>query len=306
MISIVGSLYKTSEYIPEFYEAIIKSIKNIKEDYEIILVSDGCPENSFEKAVNFYKDKSNIKILNLSKNFGHHAAMFCGVSYAKGDYTFLIDTDLEEDPNWLESFYHEIKNSKVELVFGYQKKRKGNFIEKISGNIFYKLCRLLSKNSIPDNLVTARLMTKKYTDELKKLNEITLDYHSIFHTLGFKNKGIEVEKKSNSTTTYTFWKKIELFFNILISISTYPLKFFFFLGLFISFSSLTVVSYYLVLYFFEKITVSGFATIILSIWFLGGIIILNLGIIGIYISKIFIEVKQRPRFIISDFFSDKN
>ena len=139
-LSIVTTLYKSSEYVEEFYKRITKEAKKITDDYEIIFVDDGSPDDSLKKCVSLHKQDQKIKVIELSRNFGHHKAIMTGLSYAKGDFVFLIDSDLEEDPEFLEIFWEELQSGEdLDVVYGLQKSRKGGWFEKFSGGLFYKV-----------------------------------------------------------------------------------------------------------------------------------------------------------------------
>ena len=135
-------------------------------DFELILVNDGSPDDSLQIALSLHRRDRRVRIIDLSRNFGHHQAMMTGLSYARGDLVFLLDSDLEEEPEFLETFYERLKTTAADVVFGVQKKRKGRLFERVSGVIFFKLFNALSTHPIPKNVITARLMTREVCDEL--------------------------------------------------------------------------------------------------------------------------------------------
>jgi putative glycosyltransferase len=302
-LSIVTTLYKSSQYIDEFYTRISKEAQIITDDYEIIFVDDGSPDDSLQKAVSLYEKDSRVKVIELSRNFGHHKAIMTGLSHAKGEFVFLIDCDLEEEPELLGQFWEELQNEKnLDVVYGVQESRKGNWFERFSGGLFWKLINFMSPIKIPSNMITARLMTIKYVQSLIEYKESEIFIGGIWADTGFKQKEIEVKKGSQSETTYTLKRKLELFLNSITSFSSKPLIYIFYIGLITTFFSTAFILKLLIDKLFFGLAFEGWTSLIVSVWFFGGLIILLLGIIGIYLSKIFIEVKQRPYTIVRNIF----
>ncbi|MFX4267571.1 glycosyltransferase family 2 protein [Aliarcobacter butzleri] len=298
-LSIVTTMYKSSQYVDEFYTRISQEAIKITEDYEIIFVDDGSPDDSLQKAVSLYEKDSRVKVLELSRNFGHHKAIMTGLSHAKGEFVFLIDSDLEEEPELLEQFWNELNKEKdLDVVYGVQETRKGGWFEKWSGGLFWKLINFMSPIKIPSNMVTARLMTKKYNQSLILYKESEIFIGGIWAHTGYRQKELRIKKGSQSETTYTLQRKLSLFVNSITSFSSKPLIYIFYIGLITTFFSTIVIFKLVIDKLFFGLAFEGWTSLIVSIWFFGGLIILVLGIIGIYLSKIFIEVKQRPYTII--------
>jgi putative glycosyltransferase len=305
-LSIVTTMYYSSPYLNEFYERITKEAEKITNDYEIIFVDDGSPDDSLDKAVKIQKNDSKVKVIELSRNFGHHKAIMTGLSHANGEYIFLIDIDLEEEPELLSKFWNEINShNNIDAVYGVQEIRKGKIFERWSGNLFYKIFNKLTSVKIPKNLVTCRLTNKKYNEALISFKEQEIFLAGLWVLLGFKQLPIKIKKHSYSKTTYSFSKKVSITLNAIFSFSNTPLKFIFYLGISISIISSLYIFYLLFNKFFYNIAITGWTSIVISIWFLGGLIIFSLGIIGIYLSKIFIETKNRPYTIIKEIYETK-
>jgi putative glycosyltransferase len=303
-LSIVTTLYYSSKYIDDFYKRVSKEAQKITNDYEIIFVDDGSPDDSLEKAIALYKQDSRVKVIELSRNFGHHKAIMTGLSHAKGEYIFLIDSDLEEEPELLSRFWQELQSSEnIDVVYGVQESRKGGWFERWSGEIFYKIYNFLNSINIPNNMITARLMTKKYVEQLIRHKEIEVCFGCILMNTGFKQKEIIVKKHNFSPTTYTFRRKVALMMTSVISFSSKPLVLVFNLGLLITILSI----FYILKLLFDKlvnnIMIEGWTSVMVSVWFFGGLIMLSIGIVGIYLSKIFIETKNRPYTVIRNIFN---
>jgi len=297
-LSIVATLYQSAPYIREFHErAGAAAQKLVGDDYEILFVNDGSPDNSLDLAVQITEWDRHVVVVDLSRNFGHHKAMMTGLGMAKGAYVFLIDSDLEEEPEWLSNFERQLREEGSDVVYGVQSKRKGTLFEKISGGLFYQLFRSLTGIDQPNNILTARLMTRRYVEALIAHQERELNIGGLWVITGFKQSCQTVRKHGSSPTTYTLSRKFSHLVNAITSFSSFPLVFAFYAGLLVSTSALLFIVYLTIIYFFAT-PPSGYTSIVASIWLFSGLIICFMGIQGIYLSKIFSEVKQRPYTIV--------
>lgn len=298
-LSIVTTLYHSEAYISKFYQRasfVAKSL--VGEQYEIIMVNDGSPDNSLELAITLADSDKHIVVVDLSRNFGHHKALMTGLAQSTGERVFLIDSDLEEEPEWLISFEEKMNWEQCDVVYGIQKIRKGSRFEQITGKLFYQLFRFLTGVKQPNNIVTARLMTRRYVDALLLHRESELNIGGLWIATGFNQCHQYIIKNSNSPTTYTIRKKISHTINAITSFSSLPLVFAFYSGIFLSGSAMLYILFLLIRYFFIAHSPDGYISVIASIWFFSGIIVFFMGIQGIYISKLFYEVKNRPYTII--------
>jgi putative glycosyltransferase len=294
-ISIVSTLYYSQNYLPEFCDRCIISVQKITTDFELILVNDGSPDQSLVKALELQKKYAFITIIDLSRNFGHHKAIMTGLKQATGDYIFLIDSDLEESPELIEQFFIEIQSKpELDVVYGLQAKRKGNWFERISGKIFYNVLSALTSVEYPADTFTARLMTKRYVDAVLSYQEKELDIWGVFVLTGYNQRGVVATKGFKGKSSYSLYKKIRMAIEIITNLSHRPLYFTFLLGVIVTFISLGIIASLLYRKWINNIDVEGWASILASVWFLGGLVLLVLGVISIYLSKIFIEIKNRP------------
>ena len=186
-LSIVATLYQSAPYISEFYQRASAAAQQlVGEDYEIVLVNDGSPDNSLDLAVQFTETDSHVVVVDLSRNFGHHKAMMTGLTTARGQRVFLIDSDLEEEPEWLLSFTRQMDVEASDVVYGIQSNRKGGFFEQITGRLFYRSFRLLTGIAQQNNIVTARLMSRRYVDALLLHKEREVNIGGLWIVTGFK------------------------------------------------------------------------------------------------------------------------
>lgn len=297
-LSIVTTLYKSQEFVKEFHNRICNSAEQITEDFEIIYVDDGSPDNSLELAATIQRENKKVKVIELSKNFGHHQAIWTGLLHAKGDIVFLIDIDLEEKPEWLPLFYNELTDKKSDVVYGVTKKRKGNWIKKWGGAVFYKGFNLLADIEIPENLLTVRLMNRNYLNALLSHPESTFALSGLWARTGFKQSPIELHKDSRKQSSYNLIRRIGMLVDTLTAFSSKPLVISFYLGLMVSLISIMGAGKIIIDRIFYSNPPEGWTSLTVSIWGIGGLILLCQGIQGIYLSKIFLETKRRPISII--------
>jgi len=297
-LSIVTTMYYSASYVEEFYRRIGAEAEKITNNYEIIFVNDGSPDNSLEIAISLHEKDRRVKIVDLSRNFGHHTAMITGLAATTGSYVFLIDCDLEEEPELLSKFYKEMLQSQADVVYGLQQKRKGKLFERISGGIFWKMFELLASYPVPKNQLVARLMSRRYVSSLLEYGEREVFLPGIWAMTGFKQIPLTVKKLSKGSSSYTFRKKIAQFVDAITSFSTTPLVYIFYLGALIILVSSISALWLIIRRIFFSIYLAGWPSLIVSIWLLGGLTIFCIGLIGIYLSRVFIEAKQRPRAII--------
>lgn len=306
-LSIVTTLYYSAPYINEFYQRISIESQKLTDDYEIIFVNDGSPDDSLDIAVKLHQEDERVRVIDLSRNFGHHKAIMTGLSYARGKLIFLLDSDLEEEPELLSLFHEHYQSSDVDVVYGVQKVRKGSIFEKIAGEIFYKLFNMISSYPVPPNLITARLMSQRYVTSLVDHKDKEIFLAGLWAITGFKQVPLVVKKYSKGESTYNFFRKLSIAINSITSFSNKPLIFVFYLGALISLISAIAVIALIIRRIFFNVLLSGWPSLIVSVWFLGGLTIFSLGIIGIYVAKIFSETKQRPYTIVRNIYeSSKN
>lgn len=297
-LSIVATLYNSSPYIDEFHERITRAARQLTEEYEIILVNDGSPDDSLARAVQLAEGDTHVLVLDLSRNFGHHKAMMTGLAHAVGERVFLIDSDLEEEPEWLPAFDAHMNRDRCDVVYGVQARRKGGIFERWTGLLFYRFFRLMAGMQLPENVVTARLMTRRYVEALLQFEEREVFLAGLWHITGFDQRPHTVEKHATSATNYSLGRKIALVVNSLTSFSNAPLIGIFYVGAFISLVAGAFTLYLVLQWLFFLKPLSGWTSTIASIWLLGGLVISFMGVVGIYLSKVFTETKRRPYTII--------
>lgn len=304
-LSIVTTTFNSGKYSEEFVKRVNLIVKKHNFNSEIIIVDDGSSDNSLDLLIDLVKVNKNLKVIELSRNFGHHNALLCGLENSIGEFVFLIDGDLEEDPEDFNRFYKKLKNENLDMVFGKQYSRRGNLIEIISGNLYYFFLEFIAGIKLPHNLVTSRLMTKKYVNALMSFRESQFVLSGLAELAGFKIKSIFIKKLRRRVSTYNLFKKFQMLLRSVTNYSSRPLYLLFYLGLIISFISLFMIISIIISSLFREVDVAGWLTLVCLSWLGVGITILSNGILAIYLKTIFIEVKNRPRTIIRNIYNSE-
>lgn len=301
-LSVVTTLYKSEIFLQEFLDEILNALEVINpEKFELIFVNDGSPDCSVDFLLEKRMVIKEIKIIDLSRNFGHHQALLAGLSQAKYDLIFTIDSDLEVSPSMLVEFYDKHQNDlNIDVVYGFQEIRKGSGLEKIGGLIFWKILNYLSPVKVPNNILTERLMTREVVDAILSLGDKNIFIGGMMHWVGFNQVGIPVKKgvrKGNST--YSLSKRVDLMVDAITSFTSKPLVYMFKFGIIISILSLS--SFFCMIFYKLKYGNQiqlGWASLMSVNLLVLGILSTFIGFLGIYISKIFKQVQNRPNYLV--------
>jgi putative glycosyltransferase len=297
-LSIVTTLYRSAPTINEFYRRAMAAAELIFDDIEMVMVNDGSPDDSLDFALELHRTDCRVAIVDLSRNFGHHKAMMTGLAHATGDFVFLIDSDLEEQPELLASFHERFLKGDCDVVFGVQETRRGGWFERISGSLFFSLVDALSDRPLPRNLATVRLMTRDYVRALVRHRDREFLIAQLWEMTGFRQSSLAFKKLSLSPTTYSRRLRFEMAVKYLTVTSARLLHLILYTGIMIFGLSVCVILYYLLRYFAHGVGPSGYTSLIISIWLFGGLTTLILGVIGLYIANILSETKRRPYTIV--------
>ena len=301
MISIVSPVYRAEKILPILVSEINLVMERIGEDYEIILVDDRSPDNSWEVMKVLSSQNSKIKSIRLSRNFGQHSAIFAGLTKTKGDWVVVMDCDMQDQPKEIAKLYKKALEG-YDIVLGQRENRKDKFLKKLSSKLFYKVFNYLSGGHFNNEIGNFGIYKKKVIDSILNINDYIKFFPLFINWVGFKSTSIPIEHSSREEgkSSYSISRLLKLAFNVIISFSDKPLRLFINFGLGISILSFILGIYYLYLAITHRITQPGFSSLILSIWFLSGIIISCIGIVGVYLGKTFDQTKNRPTFIIDE------
>jgi putative glycosyltransferase len=294
-LSVVATLFRSAPYVREFLRRAGEAARRFAgDDYEIVLVNDGSPDDSLTLALELQRDDRHLRVVDLSRNFGHHQAMWTGLKHARGDWVYLLDSDLEENPEWLDLLAAKQRETAVDVVFGVQQARAGGWRSRFAASMFYRVFNALSTVPIPENLMTIRLMSRRYLDALLQHTEANFIIAGLWARTGFAQVSIALPKGRKPTTTYGPIRQLKLLVNSVTAFSEAPLFMVFYLGAGLLASSTLMAAVLIVRWLFFGRMLDGWPSLMVSIWFFGGLCVFCQGILGIYLARVFQEAKRRP------------
>ncbi len=301
MISIVSPVYRAEKILPVLVEEISSTMRKVGEEFEIILIDDRSPDNSWEVMKELSKHYENLKIYRLSKNFGQHATITAGLTKAKGDWVVVMDCDMQDQPKEIEKLYNKAQEG-YEVVLGKRVARIDKKTKKLGSKIFYKVFNYLAGIEINNEVANFGIYHKKVIKAILEVGDKIKFFPLFVNWVGFKSVAIPIEHASREEgeSSYSFFKLLSLAFNVIVSFSDKPLRLFVGFGGIISVLSILIGVFYIVQYLLGNISEPGFTSLVLSIWFLSGVIISCIGIVGVYLGKVFNQTKDRPVFIIDE------
>lgn len=303
LISIVIPVYNEEAVLDELKKRL-QQVMKIKTDYdfEVIIVEHGSWDSSFEKLVKMNKEDQRFKIIQLSRNFGYENAITAGLKHVQGDAVAIMNADLQDPPEMIPKFI-EKWNEGYEIVYGIIKKRKGVSLKKrILASLFYKVIYVLTNKVVPKDVSDFRLIDKKVYSVVNQMKEKNKFLRGIIVWTGFKQVGIPFERPPRyaGESKFNFSTIITFAMNGIFSFSYFPLKIALGLGFLMTIGSFIAMLIEISIFLKYGRVVPGFTTIVLATFFLFGILFFVLGIIGIYIARIYEELKQRPDFIVNN------
>ena len=302
-ISIIIPCYNEEEAIPYFYEEIEKITKKIKAKFEYIFVDDGSQDNTLKVIKTLAKKDKKIRYISFSRNFGKEASMLAGLEHATGDYVTTMDADLQDPPELLIEMFNTLENEEYDICGAVSISRNGySFIRKHFTNLFYKIISKVSKTEMINGARDFRLMKRYVVEAIISMREYNRYSKGLFSFVGFKTKWIEFENKNRvaGKTKWSLWKLFIYAVEGIISFSTAPLIFSALLGLFFCIISFIMIIFIIIRTLMFGDPVAGWPSLVCIIFFLSGIQLFAIGIIGQYLAKTYLETKNRPIYIIRE------
>lgn len=300
-LSIVSPVYRAENIVAELVKQVKENVSAITEDFEIILVNDASPDNSWEKITRECEQDVRVKGIDLSRNFGQHYAITAGLSYAKGDWVVVMDCDLQDRPDEIPNLYHKAQEG-WDSVFAQRMVRTDGFVKKYLSKKFYQLFSYLTDTVQDPSVANFGIYRRCVIDAILSMKDQIRFFPTMVQWVGFKKHYLPVQhaERFEGKSTYNFKGLFRLALNTILAFSDKPLRLTTKFGFGIAIGSFVLSIVYFALYLTGHIRVIGFTSIILSMWFLSGIIMMILGMVGIYIGKVFEKVKERPVFIVGD------
>ena len=298
-ISIVSPVYRAENIIPELIQRIEDSVSNITSDFEIILIEDCGPDNSWKVIEHLAQENKRIRGFKLSRNFGQHYAITCGLDHVEGDWTIVMDCDLQDQPEEIIKLYNKAQEG-FDVVLAQRITRKDKFLKKIFSRLFYRTLGYLTGTVMDETIANFGIYSTNAISAIQSLREPIRYFPTMVKWIGFKQTAIPIEhaERTEGNSSYNFKKLLNLALDIILAYSDKPIRLMIKFGLGISIISFLTGIQFLIQYALGKITVQGYASLIISIWFFSGLILVMLGIVGLYVGKTFEGVKNRPIYII--------
>lgn len=300
-LSIVSPVYMGEKMLDELVRRIHEAVRPLTSNYEIVLVNDCSPDSSWKKITEICAKDKLVKGINLSRNFGQPYAITAGLSYAQGDYVAVIDCDLQNKPEDLPAMYRKALEG-FDVVSARRVVREDTFLKRMSSAIFHKVYDFLSGFETDKAVAEFGIYSRKIVNVYCSIPEFSRSFVELIHTLGFKKATVDVlhDHRLEGKSSYNLYRLLKLSFNSIISNSNRPLYLAVTLGLIMSLLSFMMAIYNIFAKFIGLNEVEGYTSTIFSIWFVGGILLFMMGVVGLYVGKIFDQVKGRPVFIVSE------
>ena len=301
LISVVSPVYRAENTISKLVGEVEKNLGSFTQNYEIILVNDQSPDNSWFEIMKECKRNPRVKGINLSRNFGQHYAITAGLHFSEGQWIVVMDCDLQDRPEEIPALYAKAIEG-WDSVLAQRLIRQDGFFKKIFSKFFYYLFSKLTDDNHDHTIANFGIYNRKVIDAVLEMGDQIRFFPTMVKWVGFSKYYLPVKhaEREEGKTSYNFNKLVNLAIDAIISFSDKPLRLTIKFGFLSIFISLLVMFFYFMLYITGRIKVAGYTSLILSFWFLSSVVIFILGIIGLYIGKIFDKVKDRPGFIISE------
>jgi len=303
-ISVVIPCYKCADFLVELHRRLVLCLKQITEDYEIIFVNDESPEHDWQIIQELAGKDRRVKGINLSRNFGQHYAITAGLNYCNGDWIVVMDGDLQDQPEEIKKLFEKTYDG-YEIVVGKRENRKDSFFVRMTSRFFYIVFNYLTGQEFDNKVANFGIYSKRVIDHVKTLKEADRSFGLLVSLVGFPKSEIDIEhaRRTSGESAYSFQSRLNLAFNHILSHSNRPLILAIQVGFVISSLSLLYASWLIIRYFISAHVADGWTSLMVSLFFLSGLIIIVTGMVGLYVGKIYNEVKNRPLYIVKEIIS---
>ena len=305
-ISVVIPVYGCKAALPELYRRLTESLSQITDKYEIILVDDNCPQNSWEEIVQICQKAEKVNGLHLSRNFGQIRAITAGLDKSKGDWIVVMDCDLQDRPEAIVELYQKAQEG-YDVVFARRTERVDTAVTKFLSKTFYKVYDYFTDGAFDSSICNFSISKRKVINSYCSMREHNRAFTMFIRWLGFKETAIDLkaDARFEGTSSYNLKRKLKMAFEIITSQSNKPLFFSVHAGFLIALCSFLYIVYLMLRALVIGDILSGWTTIVASIYLMGGLLLIAIGVVGIYIGNIFEEVKNRPLYVIAEALNEK-
>jgi dolichol-phosphate mannosyltransferase len=302
IISIVVPLYKCSRFVDELTHRIDAAFKEKASgiEYEVLLVNDGSPEDDWEKVRALAAAHSHIKGINLSRNFGQHHAITAGIDHAFGDWVVVMDGDLQDRPEEIPSLLNHARENNLDVVFARRTIRHDSVLKRLSSRLFYRVFNYFAEAHLSPEVANFSIARQKVIETVRGMREQNRGFPFFLQWAGFRRgfHTVQHAPRPQGKSAYSLSRLVDLAMDIIIANSNKPLRLSIKFGFVIAALALLFAAYSVLRYFMHGIPVTGWTSLFVSIWFLSGPLFAQLGVLGMYIGKVFNETKQRPLYVV--------
>lgn len=301
-ISVVIPCYDEEENVGYLFKRLIKVLDKLETTYEIICVNDGSKDETLNYLIKYHQTQPQIKVINLSRNFGKEIALTAGIDYAIGEAVIPIDADLQDPPELIEQLVAKWREG-YDVVYAMRQSRQGeSWLKRFTANAFYQTIGKMSRVSIPPNTGDFRLLDRRVVEAIKKMPERNRFMKGLFTWVGFKQTSVlfDREPRFQGNTTWNYWKLWNFAIDGITSFSFLPLKVWSYIGLGVSCLSFVYASFLVIRTMLLGVDVPGYASLMVAVLFFGGVQLITLGIIGEYLGRVYEEVKGRPLYFVRE------
>lgn len=301
-LSVVIPVYNEEQCVVELYSRLKSTVVELVSSYELILVDDGSVDGSWTLIEDIAKNDPNIKAIKFSRNFGHHVAISAGLDQAEGDWVVLMDADLQDAPEDVARLYSAAVNGSADIVVAKRKMRKHGKVKQFLSGMFYAFLSRVSDIQFDPEVGVFRIMSKRVVAEICRLRESSRFFPGISQWVGFVNESIDVQHQARfaGETKYPLTRQIALAANATLSFTDKPLKIAIYIGLLFSLLGLVHGLSIVIRAMLGQIIVLGYASLMSAMLAIGGVTICTIGITGLYVGRIFKEVKNRPLYVVEE------
>lgn len=300
LTSLLVPVYNEVESVEIYVQATRSVLEKAGLDFEIIFINDGSQDCTLERLIQLANSDNRIKVLNLSRNFGKELALTAGIDHAVGDIMVPMDVDLQDPPELIPKFIERWREG-YDVVYGIRTQRKqDSFSKRTSAMWFYRIFNRLSRIKIPDNAGDYRLIDRRVADIIRQMPERNRFMKGLFAWVGFKSIGVPYErpKRVAGNTKWNHWRLWNFALDGLVSFSTLPLRVWTYIGAIVAFLSFSYGSFIVLRTLIMGIDLPGYASLLTTVLFLGGLQLLSIGVLGEYLGRLFVEAKRRPLYLI--------
>ncbi len=300
LISVVTPVYKAEACVDELCRRLVAALEPISPDFEIIMVEDASPDASWDAMARIMAAEPRCKGIRLSRNFGQHYAITAGLEHASGEWIVVMDCDLQDQPEEIAKLYQAATHGGFDVVFGRRTRRRDRWLKRMSSTCFYAIYNYFTDSRFDHTVANFSISRRPVIEEFLRMREHNRSFPLFIRWLGFSVGYVEVAhaERFSGETSYTLRKLFQLSAESILSQSNKPLHLSIAAGLLLAAGAFLMALYYVIKYFLYGIPVTGWTSMMVSLWFIGGVLLANLGILGLYLGRVFNEVKNRPLYVV--------